>query len=64
VEKGLTDDTVESADAYYARKEVKLVIPDELKLKLATDWTQITKNNKVSFFSFVFFFFCLLTGSV
>jgi mortality factor 4-like protein 1 len=30
------------------RPEVKIVIPDLLKVKLVDDWEQVTKNNNVS----------------
>ena len=31
------------------RPEVKIVIPDVLKLQLVDDWENVTKNNQVSF---------------
>lgn len=46
-EKAAADDTVEGADAFYARKEIKIVIPDDLKMKLVDDWTAVTRHNKV-----------------
>jgi len=30
------------------RPEVKIVIPDVLKLQLVDDWENVTKNNQVS----------------
>ena len=34
---------------YMKRPEVKIVIPDLLKLQLVDDWENVTKNNQVSF---------------
>lgn len=31
------------------RPEVKIVIPDILKLQLVDDWENVTKNNQVSY---------------
>lgn len=33
---------------YMKRPEVKIVIPDPLKLQLVDDWENVTKNNQVS----------------
>jgi hypothetical protein len=35
---------------YMKRPEVKIVIPDPLKLQLVDDWENVTKNNQVSGF--------------
>lgn len=36
------------------RPEVKIVIPDVLKLQLVDDWENVTKNNQVSGVWFLF----------
>jgi hypothetical protein len=41
------DPTVESADAFLARKELRLPIPDTLKVRLVEDWTFVTQQRKV-----------------
>ena len=33
---------------YIQKPEVKIVIPDVLKLQLVDDWENVTKNNQVS----------------
>jgi hypothetical protein len=57
------DETVESAEAYQARKEFSLPIPTELKLRLVEDWTLVTKQHKVGLagVSGVTIPFCTLT---
>jgi len=32
---------------YLKRPEVKIIIPDTLKLQLVDDWERVTKNNQV-----------------
>jgi len=38
----------EQETEYLKRPEVKIVIPDVLKLQLVDDWENVTKNNQVS----------------
>jgi hypothetical protein len=35
-------------EAYLKRPEIKIPIPDVLKVKLVDDWEYITKNHQVS----------------
>lgn len=35
-------------DEYMKRPEIKITIPDTLKVQLVDDWEAVTKNNQVS----------------
>ena len=41
------DRSIQELD-YHKRAEVKIVIPDTLKLQLVDDWENVTKNNQVN----------------
>lgn len=45
-ERGAQADCSQEGD-YMKRPEVKIVIPDVLKLQLVDDWEYVTKNNQV-----------------
>lgn len=46
--KRARDSGVDTELDYLKRPEVKIVIPDVLKLQLVDDWENVTKNNQVS----------------
>lgn len=41
------DSGVDTESDYLKRPEVKIIIPDTLKLQLVDDWENVTKNNQV-----------------
>jgi mortality factor 4-like protein 1 len=44
----LGDEVADGQESDYMKKpEVKIVIPDVLKLQLVDDWENVTKNNQV-----------------
>ncbi len=43
---------MEEQDEFLKKLEIKLSIPDELKVKLVDDWEHITKNQKVLLIAF------------
>lgn len=39
--------SADTLDDFSKRMEIKIIIPDELKVKLVDDWENVTKNQKV-----------------
>jgi hypothetical protein len=46
--ESICDGANEQESEYIQKPEVKIVIPDVLKLQLVDDWENVTKNNQAS----------------